>query len=106
MDIAKDKTYKKYDYISRYEPFPYYYNTKDERYFYGITSWLNSNVGYVLYTVRPSDTYDSIAFDYYGSPIFYWVVCDFNKIRDSFTPPKVGTQLKIPALNGLSFSEV
>lgn len=105
MNIATNKSYKKYDYISRYEAFPYYYNTEDERYFYGLTSWLNNNVGYALYTVQPGDTYDSIAFDYYGSSTFYWVVCDFNRILDPFIEPVVGTQLKLPALNGLSFEE-
>ena len=105
MNIATNKSYKKYDYISRYEAFPYYYNTEDERYFYGLTSWLNNNVGYALYTVQPGDTYDSIAFDYYGSPTSYWVICDFNRILDSFSIPEVGTKLKLPALNGLSFEE-
>ena len=56
MNTAINKTYKKYDYVSRYEPFPYFYNTKDKRYFYGITSWLNSNVGYVAYEVKPGDS--------------------------------------------------
>ena len=105
METAIDKTYKKYDYISRYESFPYYYNTVDGRYFYGLTSWLNNDVGYALYTVQPGDSYDSIALDYYGSPTFFWVICDFNRILDSFTTPRVGAQLKLPALNGLSFEE-
>ena len=105
MNSAINKTYKKYDYVSRYEPFPYFYNTKDKRYFYGITSWLNSNVGYVAYEVKPGDSYDSIALDYYGSPTFFWVICDFNRISDSISLPKVGTVLKLPALNGLSFKE-
>lgn len=105
MDIATNKSYKQYDYVSRYEPFPYYYNTQDKKYFYGLTSWLNTNVGYALHTVRPGDTYDSIAFDYYGSPTFYWVVCDFNRVIDPFIEPEVGTQLRLPALNGLSFKE-
>lgn len=106
MNIATNKTYKKYDYVSRYETFPYYYNTQDEKYFYGITSWLNSDVAYVLHTVKTGESFDSIAFDYYGAPVYYWVILDFNRIKDPFMKLEKGMQLKIPAMNGLTFKEI
>ena len=107
MDITTNKTYKRYDYISRYEPYPYYYNTMDKRYFYGITSWLQTdNVPFVLHEAKIGESYDSIAFDHYGAPIFYWVILDFNRIRDPFEPLVPGTKLKLPAMNGLAFKEI
>ena len=53
--------------------------------------------------VWDGDSWDSIALDYYGSPIYYWVVCDFNGILDSLELPKVGTAIKVPAINSISF---
>lgn len=99
------KNYKNYDYISRYESFPYYYDSKNNRYYYGITSFLNTDTAYVLYEVKPGDSYDSIALDNYGCSLFYWVICDYNAIFDSLTAPVPGTKLKIPALNNIRYEQ-
>ena len=37
-EILTQKTYKEYDYVSRYSVFPFYYNRIDEKYIYGLTS--------------------------------------------------------------------
>lgn len=103
MDILTDKSYRDYDYISRYASFPYYYNREDNKYIYGITSQLKSTIPYILHKVAVNDTYDSIALAYYNSPTFFWIICDFNKIQDPFTDPVVGEYLKIPNISGLSF---
>lgn len=103
---TEKKNFKKYTHISRYESFPYFYDSKNERYYYGITSNLvTENVGYVVYKVKAGDSFDSIALDNYGSPLFYWVICDFNKIGDAFSTPTIGTQLKLPSLNSIKFKE-
>lgn len=97
------KNYKKYDYISRYESFPYYYDKQNNKYYYGITSFLNNEGSYVIYKTKMGDTYDSIALDNYGSSLLYWVICDYNRVFDCLSPIEVGTELKLPALNSIKF---
>jgi len=46
MDCLQDKTIRNYNYISRYNAFPFYYNTFDDKYMYGLTGQLNENVEY------------------------------------------------------------
>ena len=99
------RNYKNYSYLSRYESFPYQYDSKNNKYYYCLTSFLAQNTDYVLYTVKPGDSYDSIALDHYGSALFYWIVTDFNRIFDALTPPVPGTTLMLPPLNSITFEE-
>lgn len=99
------KNYKQYDYVSRYESFPYFYDPKNNRYYYGITASLDTDVAYVIYEVKPGDSYDSIALDYYGCALFYWVICDFNSIFDCFESPVPGTTLRLPSLNTIRYTQ-
>ena len=103
MEILESKSYRSYDYISRYTAFPYYYNKEDNKYIYGTTSQLRTDVGYSIHIVKKHDTFDSIALDYYNTPTLYWVICDFNQIQDPFTKLKVGTKLKVPVLSAIAF---
>ena len=99
------KYYKNYDYVSRYESFPYFYDKTNNKYYYGLTSSLETNdVGYTVYQVKPGDSYDSIALDHYGSALLYWVITDFNRIFDALTPPEAGTVLMLPPLNSIVYS--
>ena len=41
-----NKKYKDYSYMSRYNNFPYYWDTIDKKYVYGTTSWLNDETIY------------------------------------------------------------
>lgn len=84
MDVLKDKQTKSYDSLSRYSSIPFYYNTKDDKYIYGLTKQLGQNVDYVVHNVKPNDTLDSLALFYYGRPDYYWIVADFNKIQNPF----------------------
>lgn len=97
--------YKTYDYLSRYESFPYYYDADNNRYYYGLTSFLNKNSSYVIYQVQPGDSYDSIALNHYGCALFYWIITDYNEIFDVLTPPEPGTTLRLPPLNSISFMQ-
>lgn len=97
--------YKQYEYISRYESFPYLYDKYNNRYYYGITSNLDKNTPYASYVVKVGDTYDSIAYDLYGSPLFYWIICNFNDVQDCFAEPEVGSIIKVPSLNLISFKD-
>ena len=85
MRVLIDKQYIDYDYTSRYNKFPVYYNTEDNRYVYGLTSNLkiNPEIKSFEYKVQPGDTLDSLALKYYGRPDYYWVIADYNRIKDS-----------------------
>ena len=101
------KNYKNYDYISRYESFPYFYDDKNNKYYYGLTSYLDNETasGYVIYQVKPGDSYDSIALNHYGCALFYWIILDYNRIYDALTPPEPGTTLRLPPLNSIQYVE-
>lgn len=103
MEVLNDKSYRSYDYISRYSAFPYYYHKEDNKYIYGTTSQLNTDIGYSLHIAKKNDTYDSIALEYYNTPTLYWVICDFNQIQDPFKKPEIGTKIKVPVLSSISF---
>ena len=107
MDVLKDKSQKRYKYISRYTPFSYYYHTKDNKYIYATTSQLNEEVTYVEHKISESDTLDSLSLKYYGRPDYYWVIADFNRIQDPYKS-LFGkyTTLKIPTLSDITFKEV
>ena len=51
MNILKNKSYRTYDYTSRYSTYPYYYNTLDKKYIYGITGQLSDETEYTLHYV-------------------------------------------------------
>ncbi len=97
--------YKRYTYLSRYESFPYYYDDYNNRYYYGLTSSMSKDTPYAAYVVKVGDTYDSIAYDVYGNSLFYWVICYFNNIFDCLEEPEVGTVLKLPSINSVTFNE-
>lgn len=104
MDVLKDEQKKEYDFVSRYTSFPFYYNTQDDKYIYGITSYLSENVIFVEHKLKQWDTLDSLAFYYYGRPDLYWVIADFNRIQDPFINLFENYKsLKIPQLTGISF---
>lgn len=107
MDILKDKTQKRYTYISRYTPFYYYYNTEDDKYIYGLTSHLNTNIPYALHAVKEYDTLESLSNYYYGRPDYFWIIADFNQIQDSFINLKENFKtLKIPSISDISFKAI
>lgn len=105
-EILQNKTYTDYNYICRYSGFPYWYHSEDAKYIYGITSQLSKNISYTIHTVKNNETFDSISLYYYNSPLYFWVIMDFNNLQDPFEQPKVGSQLKIPTLAGISYVEV
>lgn len=105
MDILKKKQWAEYDYTSRYTPFPFYYNTEDKKYVYGLTKQLSHDVEYVLHTLVDSDTVDSLALKYYGRPDLFWVICDFNDINDPYIDlKKKMDSIKIPSISNIYYS--
>lgn len=104
-DVLKHKSFLQYERISRYSPFPYYYDETDGKYVGGITNQLDDTTDFVYYMVQAGDTYDSIALRYYDNPLYYWVICDFNRILDCFERPKEGVLLKIPTFSQLRYKQ-
>lgn len=83
-DVLTNKSYKQYDNISRYSSFPYYYNTLDNKYIYGLTSHIDKNISYVSHKVKQGDTLDNLSLTYYGRPDYYWMIADYNDIQDPY----------------------
>jgi len=104
MNVLRDKTQKRYSYISRYTPFSYYYHTEDDKYIYGTTSHLVKNITFVAHKVTQADTLDSLALNYYGRPDLYWVIADFNNIQDPFINIFEHYEvLNIPTISDITF---
>lgn len=103
MESLINKSYKDYDYTSRYSPFPYYYHVKDNKYVYGVTAYLDNTTVYSIHIVKQGDTIDNLAMHYYNNPTLYWVICSFNRIRNPYTKLSVGQQLKIPSIANIKF---
>lgn len=104
MDVLKEKQLKNYDYLSRYATFPFYYNSNDNKYIYGITSQLSKENQFVAHKVKQTDTLESLALDYYGRPDFYWIIADFNRICDPFIKLFGNVEIiNIPTLSNIEF---
>ena len=104
MDVLTNKSKKTYDYTSRYSTIPYYYNTQDKRYIYGISRNLRNDTEYVVHIVHDTDTFDSLALKYYGRPDLFWVICSYNNVSDPYI--KISNKfnyLYIPTLSGIRF---
>ncbi len=106
MDILKDKSYKTTDTLSRFTSFPYYYNTIDGKYQYGIMSQLSKDTTYIIHGVSREDTLESLALKYYGRPDYYWVIAMFNDINDAFGKLyNKHKTLKIPSVSNIKFEQ-
>ena len=103
MEVLKNKSYNDNNRLSRYAPFPYYYHTKDDKYVSGVVSYLKDTTVYTSYKVQHSDTFDSIALEFYNNPTLYWIICSFNRIQDPFTELVEGQVLKIPSISNIEF---
>ena len=104
MSQLINKAYKSYDRVSRYSVFPYYYNRIDDKYIYGLTTQLKKdNITYVTHVVKDKDTLDSLALYYYNNPTYYWIIADFNRIRDPYEELEIGRILKIPTFSNIAF---
>jgi hypothetical protein len=68
-------------------------------------SRLDNDVQY--HTVMEDERIDQIAYKYYGSNRYWFVIADFNDIDDSLINPfsdlVAGTTLIIPSINSLEF---
>jgi hypothetical protein len=106
MDILTNKTYQDYNYTCRYTSVPYFYNTVDEKYIYGIGTQLNTNTPYIIHQLKDTDTLDYLALKYYNNPTYYWIIAYFNNIIDVFEPlANSFDNIKIPTISSISFGK-
>lgn len=107
MDTLKNKNYQSFDYLSRYTPVPYYFDTVESKEIYGIGTNLKTNAEYVTHKVKANDTLNSLALKYYNNPTFWWVIAYFNNIQDAFKPLRIKYKtLKIPNISSVEFGKV
>lgn len=106
MDILTNKQYEVYSYTCRYTPMPYYYNTEDKKWVYGLSSNLVQSTSYVAHQVKDSDTLDNLALKYYGNPTYYWVIANFNNIQDCYIRlVDYFKVIKIPNIQSITFGD-
>jgi hypothetical protein len=98
-----DKQYRNYEKLSRYSPFPLYYNKTDDKYIYGTSAYLKDTTPYILHIVKRGETFDTLALEYYNNPTLYWIICSFNRIQDPLTDLKEGDTIKIPSISSIEF---
>lgn len=104
MDTMKDKVYEAYDYTCRYTTVPYYYDTLNERYVYGIGTNMIKNISFVSHKLSTEDTLDSLALKYYNNPTYWWIIAYFNDIQDAFKPLIDQMEvIQIPSLASIEF---
>ena len=50
------------------------------------------------YQVADGDSmrYDNISFQFYNTPIYWWIICLVNNITNTFASLETGTVLKVP----------
>ena len=104
-DILTNKQRKSYKKISRYSGIPYYYNTVDNRYHYGMGTNLREDTPYKSHKVVEGDTLDSLALYYYNNPTYFWIIADYNRIQDPYIQLEVGSQIKIPTFSTIEFED-
>lgn len=51
---------------------------------------------YTQITVSSPTTFDLLSLQYYGSPLMYWLIADFNGYLDPTVTIPAGTILKVP----------
>lgn len=103
MDVLRKRQYKQYSKLSKYQLFPIFYHTLDEKYVQGIPANLFDDTAFVWHVVKEGDTYDKLAVYYYNNPVYYWIICDYNRVQNPFDVPKVGTKIKIPTFSDIQF---
>jgi LysM repeat protein len=84
----------------RYENFLNVYQDSDNVYFYNLLRNINifpaSNSSLEdTYTTNATDTWYSISYKYYNTMDLWWLVCDYNQIKDPTKLPETGTRLKL-----------
>ena len=108
MDTLKNKSYASFDYKSRYESVPYYFDTLENREIFGIGTNMKQTSEFITHKLKSNDTLNSLALKYYNNPTFWWVIAYFNNIQDAFKPLLCDSRntIKIPNIASTEFGRV
>jgi hypothetical protein len=47
------------------------------------------------YIIKPNDTWYSISYNYYSTMDLWWIICEYNQIKNAIKMPEHGTKIKI-----------
>ena len=86
--------------IYRYENFFNIYEESNKTKFYNLLKSINiipandSSAESEYYT-KPNDTWVYISYQFYKTTDLWWLICEYNQIKDPTKMPNVGTKIKI-----------
>jgi nucleoid-associated protein YgaU len=107
MDTLRNKSFASFDYLSRYESTPYYFDTLTGKEVFGIGTGMRTDSEFVTHVIRSNDTLNSLALQYYNNPTFWWVIAYFNNVQDPFRPLRDKYEtLKIPSISSVEFGRI
>ena len=107
MDKLKNKRYGNFTYTSRYTGIPYYYDSVAQKDIYGLIKPMLKKSAWVAHKLKPEDTLDSLALNYYNNPTYWWIIALFNKINDPFIQlSKYFDVIKIPSISSIEFGDL
>jgi hypothetical protein len=86
--------------LYRYENFFNVYNDKDGTRFYNLLRSINifpANDSSVedSYQVKTNDNWLLISYKYYGTIYLWWLVCEYNRVKNPSLQPETGTTIKL-----------
>lgn len=104
MDTLNKKRFETFNYVCRYTPVPYYFDTLGKRDVYGLTSNMVKTTAHYTHKVKDDDTLHGLALKYYNNPSYWWVIAYFNDIQDAFVKLSDHYQvLQIPSISSIEF---
>ena len=107
MDNLTNKKYLQYDYRSRYNDIPVFFDKNNNREVYGTGIPVLKDIPYVSHKVVATDTLDGLALKYYNNPTYWWAIAYFNDIMDSFERLIDKFEIiKIPSISAVSFGDL
>jgi len=86
--------------LYRYENFFNVYSDNDGNYFYNLLRNINifpaqdSSVE-DPYIIQPTDTWYYISYKYYNTVDLWWLICEYNQIKDPTKMPELGSTIKL-----------
>lgn len=86
--------------LYRYENFFNIYEDENKIRFYNLLKSINilpANDSSIEteYIVRPNDTWVYISYKVYNTMDLWWLVCEYNQIKDATKKPETGKKIKI-----------
>ena len=84
----------------RYENFFNIYEDEYKNKFYNLLKSINifpanESSAEEEYTVTSGDTWINISYNYYNTIDLWWLVCEYNQIKDATQLPVAGTKIKL-----------